>query len=296
MDIKENNLQLFREYCSGNKKDKHLRDVIFMNNMKLVSSIVNPFRYRYDFEDIKQEGYRGLIEAIDNFDIQKNIAFSIYATKFIRGYVLNYINGNNEIHISDEAMRKKLKIQKFEREYYNRYHCLPSIEDISNCTGISEKWILRIKQAPDINNVLSLNYSNTNDNDNDLGLLNITESDTSAENICLKNMLKSMLEEKLLEVVQDITKYKKHDRGTRSYEIFCKHLGIDDYQPMTQKELAQEYNMTTQNVGQIISRINHLLQSSNIKERIREEFIIPITLTDENVVSYLMNEDFEYDV
>ena len=49
--------------------------------------------------DLIQEGTVGLIEAVERYDPDKNVAFSLYAVHRIRGRILNYLNkeykGNN---------------------------------------------------------------------------------------------------------------------------------------------------------------------------------------------------------
>ncbi|BBB91551.1 MAG TPA: sigma-70 family RNA polymerase sigma factor [Methylomusa anaerophila] len=42
--------------------------------------------------DLVQEGTVGLIEAVENYDHTRGVAFSLYATHRIRGRILNYLN------------------------------------------------------------------------------------------------------------------------------------------------------------------------------------------------------------
>ncbi|KYZ76364.1 RNA polymerase subunit sigma-70 [Anaerosporomusa subterranea] len=47
--------------------------------------------------DIIQEGTIGLIEAVENFDPDRNVAFSLYAVHRIRGRILNYAEREGEL-------------------------------------------------------------------------------------------------------------------------------------------------------------------------------------------------------
>lgn len=54
--------------------------------------------------DIVQEGTVGLIEAVENYDYLRGVAFSLYATHRIRGQILNYLDreGNRNLAYMDE--------------------------------------------------------------------------------------------------------------------------------------------------------------------------------------------------
>ncbi len=45
----------------------------------------------YCFEDIRQSGYEGLLKAIRNFDIKKNIKFSTYSSHYIIGEIRHFV-------------------------------------------------------------------------------------------------------------------------------------------------------------------------------------------------------------
>jgi RNA polymerase sporulation-specific sigma factor len=48
--------------------------------------------------DLIQEGTVGLIEAVENFDHQRGVAFSLYAFHRIRGRMVNYITGEGKLN------------------------------------------------------------------------------------------------------------------------------------------------------------------------------------------------------
>lgn len=79
--------------------DKEIRDKIFMDNVGLVIDIaVKIYKQKYqicktqyiELEDIKNEGYIGLLKAIDRFDERKGFQFSTFAVHFIRGEILRF--------------------------------------------------------------------------------------------------------------------------------------------------------------------------------------------------------------
>lgn len=80
--------EYFRLLKQGNVE---YREKIILNYMKLVPYIVvNRFNDKYD-DDYIEEGYIGLIRAVDTYDCDKNIKFITYASRCIKNQILMYI-------------------------------------------------------------------------------------------------------------------------------------------------------------------------------------------------------------
>ena len=68
---------LLRRVKSG---DRFARDELVSGNLRLVLSIIQRFSARREnMDDLFQVGCIGLIKAIDNFDLDKEVEFSTYA-------------------------------------------------------------------------------------------------------------------------------------------------------------------------------------------------------------------------
>lgn len=79
---KEELIKLFKEYKEGNIEAKNK---IVNHNIRLVIDLVSKqFNgYVYDQQELVSIGIIGLMNAVDYFDVDKNVAFSTYATKAI---------------------------------------------------------------------------------------------------------------------------------------------------------------------------------------------------------------------
>ena len=80
---------------------------------KLVCSIANRYRYYADFEDLKQEGMKGLLKAVEKYVPNPNTKFSTYASFWIRGEILDFLGKDKNIKISKEIMSLSRKIDTY---------------------------------------------------------------------------------------------------------------------------------------------------------------------------------------
>ena len=108
--------ELFLKFKNGDKK---ARELLVEGNLKLVLSILKKYQNRCDnMDDLFQIGCIGLMKAIDNFDLSKNVRFSTYAVPLILGEVRRYLRDNSNIRISRSIKDLAYKILKIKEEYF----------------------------------------------------------------------------------------------------------------------------------------------------------------------------------
>ena len=106
LDNREEDEKLFEQYVnskkydSNNKKvidhDKNLRNILCNRNCKLVTYVVNKFyskkqEHKLIRDDIIQEGYFGLMNAVEKFEPSKGYKFSTYGIWWIRHSINNFL-------------------------------------------------------------------------------------------------------------------------------------------------------------------------------------------------------------
>lgn len=72
-------------------QDMKARQTLIESYQPLVFKAVMSFKHAQNVMDIVQEGTVGLIEAVENYDHARGVAFSLYALHRIRGRMLNYL-------------------------------------------------------------------------------------------------------------------------------------------------------------------------------------------------------------
>ena len=81
--------------------DEDARQQFVIGNLRLVLSIIQKFNNRGEnIDDLFQIGCIGLIKAIDNLDLSRNVRFSTYAVPMIIGEIRRYLRDNNPIRVS----------------------------------------------------------------------------------------------------------------------------------------------------------------------------------------------------
>ena len=126
--------------------DAEARNIIFESNMRLVSSIAGKFLgSSLEFQDLQQEGYIGLMKAIDKYQPDKGFRFSTYATWWIRQSIQRAISDNSRViripvHIQEDLQRIKKASKSLEQEL-NRE---PSIDEIYERIKIDSSWYDKI--------------------------------------------------------------------------------------------------------------------------------------------------------
>ena len=92
-------IELLKEVqATGSKKAK---DKLINGNLRLVLSVIQKFTNRgEDVDDLFQIGVVGLIKAINNFDLSKEVRFSTYCVPMIAGELRRYLRDYNQIKVS----------------------------------------------------------------------------------------------------------------------------------------------------------------------------------------------------
>ncbi len=94
--VDEEMVQVLIQY--RNTKREHLRERIIGQYTNLVESVARRYSGSSEpFEDLVQEGYIGLLNAIDLYDPNKNVKFPTYATHFIMGQIKHHLRDRGKI-------------------------------------------------------------------------------------------------------------------------------------------------------------------------------------------------------
>lgn len=146
------------------------RSEVIEANLKLVLNIAHRFRKKENFEDLFQIGTIGLIKAIDNFDMNREVKFSTYAVPMIMGEIRRYLrDSNSSIRVGRRLQDCARKIWEFKEEFLFKNDREPTLLELENALNMEREDLIL---ALDVGNeVLSINAPiNNSGEDRDLSV------------------------------------------------------------------------------------------------------------------------------
>lgn len=120
--------------------DKEARDALVTENMGLIWSIVRRFSGRgYEPEDLFQIGSIGLIKAIDQFDLGKEVKLSTYAVPMITGEIRRFLRDDGMIKVSRPLKELSMKAKTAREKLQYTLGREPTIEEVAGEIGASRE-------------------------------------------------------------------------------------------------------------------------------------------------------------
>lgn len=138
---------------------QQLREQLIIEYSQLVKLVAGRLSmylgYNVEYEDLVSYGVFGLIDAIDKFDMDKNVKFETYASLRIRGAILDQIRKMD--WIPRTVRQRQRKIDEAIKQVEMRTGKTASDEEIAKELGMSETELLSWQSQLKVTNVVSLN-------------------------------------------------------------------------------------------------------------------------------------------
>ncbi len=116
------------------------REELIQGNLRLVLSVLQRFNNRGEpVDDLFQVGCIGLMKAIDNFDLTKEVKFSTYAVPMIIGEIRRYLRDNNPIRVSRSLRDTAYRALQVRDALVNKHSEEPNINDLAAELGMSRE-------------------------------------------------------------------------------------------------------------------------------------------------------------
>ncbi len=128
--------------------DAAAREEFIQGNLRLVLSVIQRFAGRGEnMDDLFQVGCIGLMKAIDNFDVGKEVRFSTYAVPMIIGEVRRYLRDNNPIRVSRSLRDLAYRALQARDAWVDVHGAEPTLGQIAQQLGIKREEVVFAMEA-----------------------------------------------------------------------------------------------------------------------------------------------------
>ena len=118
--------------------DTQARETFIKGNLRLVLSIVQRFsQCGENLDDLFQIGCIGLIKAIDNFNLDMDVAFSTYAVPMITGEIRRFLRDDGMVKVSRSIKENAVKSMRAAGQLRDTLGCEPTVEQIAAACELS---------------------------------------------------------------------------------------------------------------------------------------------------------------
>lgn len=149
--------KLWKDY--QNKPTQELREQLILEYAQLVKLVAGRLGMylsnNVEYEDLVSYGIFGLIDAIDKFDMDKNVKFETYASLRIRGAILDQIRKMD--WIPRTVRQRQRKIDEAIKQIEMRTGKQATDEELAAELGLSENELTDWQSQLKVTNVVSLN-------------------------------------------------------------------------------------------------------------------------------------------
>lgn len=231
-----------------------LREKIARAHSPLVESVARKFLGTGEpLEDLAQEGYLGLLSALEYYDPAKGVRFSTYATHFIAGAIRHFLRDRSRI-IREPAWLQETA-GKLERTVERLTAVLerdPTPAELASALAVPVETVEEIQATRGTFRVISYDDSHGSDND---GLLETLDDDDEPMSLHVENRIV------LRQLVQRLRPFEQQV----VYEFYFRNLN----QTEIATKLGVSCNYVSVTLRKAVERLSKLMGEAEAYDRLR---------------------------
>ena len=209
--------------------------ILWKQNKGFIAKLAKRYSGYAEIEDLLQEGYIGLCNAVNKYDLEADYKFLTCASFYIRRAMNLCILHSQPVKIPGEWNTKLNKYNKFMDEHYKVAGCEPSAIRIRAFTHLDEEDVAKLKEIGKMRQIGSLDAPITKEDSETIGEL-IGSGENMEEDI-INRLDKEKAWKNLLESIEALPENQR---------IVVKMKYIDG---MKQKEIAEVLGVSVNTVN-----------------------------------------------
>ncbi len=216
------NEELIKLFQEGNKD---VKDYFFEKNKALIYGLIKRYQNNYNRDELFQIGCVGFVKAFNQFDLSYGVKFSTYAVPIILGEIKKHFRDEGNIHITRSLKENYYKILNAKDTLSQTLLKDPTIDELSEYTGIaSENIVLSLDANRYVSSLDEVIYESDG---NDISLMEVCNDVKSIKDHALKVALKKEIE--TLDEKERMLLYYRYFKDLKQVEI-SKHLNVSQVQ------------------------------------------------------------------
>ena len=153
-----------------------------------IAKLAKGYQGYTELEDLKQEGYIGLCEAVRQYDTERGVPFINYAAFWIKQAMRRYIdNCSGIVRLPVHAREWVAKYNRAVKEYRKKYGSYPSDRALCVLLDIGQKKLYSIQKSVRMGQISSLSEPVAGE-DEDITLYDMVAADTDMEEDVIKEL------------------------------------------------------------------------------------------------------------
>lgn len=230
------NEELVAQIKAGENERENMSE-LWQQNKGFVASIAKKYKSYAEMDDLMQEGYIGLNDAVEHYEFMQGALFISYAAFWIRQRIVRYVEQSGTIRLPSHQYRAVWRYKRFIREYTQAYGTKPSDRVCRAFFGIDAEKLEELRKAEDKGNLKSLDATISKEDDS------LTLGDTVAavldlEEDAIRKRDHELMSEELWRIVDKLPeeqaivitrRYKNNDTyKTLGQELGCSFQYVRD--------------------------------------------------------------------
>lgn len=232
-----NNEQLVARIMAGENEAENMLQ-LWKQNKGFIAIIARRYSAGAEMEDLEQEGYIALCEAVQHYDPDRGASFISYAAFWIKRRMRICADNSRTVRLSSNAGDEVRQYQKIMREYRQEYGCDPSDWELCGFLYVSREKLNQIRKAAQMGNIRSLDEP-VQGMDGDISIGDTVASGEDMEEEAIREIDRERMKRELWLAVDQLPE-KQADAVRIRYQ-----------KGLTWKEIGKELGTTMQRAQQL---------------------------------------------